>query len=95
MSDERCEVCGFLYMPAGSGRCGCAVYDQITQPEHYLKDRTIEPLDVINDWKLSFMEGAVLKYLSRAGRKPGSSRLEDLNKARFYIERLIEREKDV
>jgi len=65
------------------------VHDTISNPAHYTAGRAIEPLDVIEDWGLTFHEACILKYLSRAGRKPGSSKLEDLRKARFYLERLI------
>jgi hypothetical protein len=35
------------------------------------------------------MTGNVVKYAARAGRKDGESRLDDLLKARWYIEQAI------
>ena len=64
--------------------------DIINSPAHYTEGRDIEPIDVIDDWDLGFYEGQVLKYISRAGRK--DARLQDLRKAKFYLDRLIENE---
>ena len=60
--------------------------DIIDNPPHYTSGREIQPLDVIDDWELSFDEGQVLKYLARWRKKNG---IEDLCKARFYLNRLI------
>lgn len=65
-----------------------AEYDVIDRPAHYLEGRTIEPLEVIEDWDLDFHIGQVVKYCARAGRK--DSELQDLEKARFYLDRKIE-----
>ncbi len=54
--------------------------------QHY-KAFTIEPLQYIEANGLSFSEGNIVKYVSRWRSKGG---LDDLRKARFYIERLIE-----
>lgn len=64
-------------------------YDPVDRPAHYTEDREIEPIDVIDDWTLGFYEGQVLKYIARAGRKTYSE-LEDLRKAKFYLDRLVE-----
>jgi hypothetical protein len=57
--------------------------DKINKPKHYAYN--IEPLDVIEDWNLNFCLGNVIKYIARADRK--GNRLEDLQKAEFYIQR--------
>lgn len=62
--------------------------DSINSPKHYVEGRTIEPIDVIEDWKLSFHLGNALKYLSRAGRK--GSEVEDINKAIWYMRRHVQ-----
>lgn len=49
-----------------------------------------EPVKVIQDWKLSFCLGNVLKYLERAGRKDGNSKMQELLKAKQYLEFEIE-----
>ena len=54
-------------------------------PSHY-KQGNIEVIDFILDQKFSYMEGNVVKYLSRYKFKNG---LEDLKKARWYIDKII------
>ena len=56
---------------------------------HYSRHK-IQPWDVIREYGLSFFEGNALKYLLR--RKPGTPRIEDLKKARHYLDTLIEDE---
>jgi hypothetical protein len=48
--------------------------------------------DVIEAFGLGYTAGCAIKYLVRAGRKPGNSRLQDLRKAGRCIERAIQRE---
>lgn len=55
--------------------------------DHYRKFK-IQPWDIIDEYDLSFYAGNALKYLLRAGRK--GSKVEDLKKARHYLDRLIE-----
>lgn len=43
---------------------------------------------MIEAWDLGFHLGNVVKYLARAGKK--GPYLEDLRKARFYLDRKIE-----
>lgn len=57
--------------------------------EHYRKFK-IQPWDVIDEYGLSFYAGNTLKYLLRAGHKGAA--LEDLKKARHYLDKLIELE---
>jgi Protein of unknwon function (DUF3310). len=63
--------------------------DTIRHPSHYCFGK-YEPVKVIQDWGLSFCLGNVVKYLARAGRKEGNSKLQDLLKAKQYIEFEIE-----
>jgi hypothetical protein len=64
--------------------------DNVTKPLHYT-DSTIECIDYIQD-RLSkdayegFLEGNITKYLHRWRIKNG---VEDLRKARWYLDRLI------
>ena len=62
--------------------------DSIEHPSHYTFSK-IEPIDVIEAWGLGFHLGCLLKYVCRAGRK--GERLEDLRKARWYLDREIAR----
>ena len=66
-------------------------FDDITKPEHYCAGYNIEPLDYIQKNGLDFLEGNIIKYVSRYDMKGG---VKDLEKARFYLDRLIEREKE-
>ena len=43
----------------------------------------------IRDMGMQFDEGCVVKYVARAGRKPGVSRRSDLEKARHYLDMLL------
>lgn len=61
--------------------------DLINHPPHYTHGK-FEVIDVIEDWKLGFHLGNTLKYVARAAHK--GSELDDLNKARWYLERYIE-----
>lgn len=59
-----------------------------TNPQHYRR-LSPEPITVIEAWGLSFCLGNALKYISRAGHKPGEDRDRDLAKARWYLDREI------
>jgi hypothetical protein len=59
-------------------------------PGHYKDDRKYETIEVIEDWKLNFNLGNVIKYIGRSGRKPGENPIEGLKKAAFYLNREIE-----
>jgi len=61
--------------------------DVVNHPSHYTFGKKYEVIDVIEDWNLSFAEGSTLKYLARFKYK--GNPLEDLKKARFYLNRLI------
>lgn len=47
----------------------------------------IQTWDFILDHKLGFLEGNIIKYVDRHSRKNG---LEDLKKAKHYLDKLIE-----
>lgn len=58
-------------------------------PSHYNSTK-ISAFDVIDDWKLDFYSGNVVKYIQRAGKKENNSELQDLKKAQRYLEKKIE-----
>lgn len=60
--------------------------DIIGHPNHYCEGRKYEPKDVIRDWELNFNLGNTVKYIARNGRKQGNSVLQDLKKARQYLD---------
>jgi hypothetical protein len=60
-------------------------------PEYYGgKDNPYEAIKVIEAWGLGFCLGNTLKYISRAGKKDQGATLEDLKKARWYLDREIQ-----
>jgi len=63
-------------------------HDAVNHPPYY-STGGIEAIDVIEAWDLGFHLGNCVKYISRAGRK--GDRLEDLKKAAWYLDRLIEK----
>lgn len=60
--------------------------DPINHPPHYTFGK-IEVIDVIEDWGLSFHLAQVVKYVARAKHK--GKELEDLRKAKWFLDRLI------
>lgn len=58
-------------------------------PSHYHKLNP-QPWDVVAAWKMSYLAGSVLKYLARYPLK--GQALEDLKKARHFLDKLIEME---
>jgi hypothetical protein len=62
--------------------------DPINHPPHYTAT-PIEPIQVIEAWELGFCLGNCVKYIARTGRKGPA--LEDLQKARWYLDRQITR----
>ena len=64
--------------------CGFTKQDA-TNPAHYaILDP--QPWDVITAWNLGYLDGSVIKYISRWRNKNG---LEDLKKARAFLGHLI------
>lgn len=71
--------------------CSCTGFleaDPVNHPSHYTSGG-IETIDVIEAWQLGFHLGNAVKYISRAGKKGDA--LEDLKKARWYLDREIAR----
>jgi hypothetical protein len=61
----------------------------VNHPVHYGgEDNTYEAIKVIEAWELDFHLGNVVKYISRAGKK--GSKIEDLKKAQWYLNRAVE-----
>jgi hypothetical protein len=57
-------------------------------PTHY-KRGTIRVWDFIADQKLDYFLGNVVKYVSRAGHKQYEEEIDDLLKAKAYIDKKI------
>lgn len=48
----------------------------------------IQPIDYIESWNMDYCAGNIVKYITRYKRKNGR---EDLLKAKWYLERLIDK----
>lgn len=57
-------------------------------PDHYQLGK-IEVWDFIVDQDMDYLLGNVIKYVCRAGAKPGESREDDLRKAIAYLNRAL------
>ena len=57
-------------------------------PEYY---KGSAMADYVSDFKLDFDLGNVIKYVSRAGKKYGERAIEDLEKARWYLNHAIDK----
>ena len=62
------------------------ITDLVNNPPHYTQG-TIDVLDFILDQRFPYLEGQVVKYVSRHRYKGDS--IQDLRKAEFYLKRLI------
>ena len=60
--------------------------EMVDHPDHYNQGK-IEVIDAIEDWDLNFNEGNVVKYVARHRHKINP--LEDLKKAKWYLDRII------
>ena len=61
--------------------------EQVNHPSHY--QQGIEPIEVIESWDLNFHLGNVIKYTLRAPYK--ENMIQDLEKAKWYLERELQR----
>lgn len=57
-------------------------------PDYYVGTR-IQVSDFISEFNLNYFEGNIVKYIVRHRSKNG---IEDLKKARWYLDRLIKKE---
>jgi len=62
-------------------------------PEYYEGQEGIDVIDCIKILGLNFNTGNILKYLTRTGKKT-PDKLVDLEKAKVYLEREIEYERN-
>ena len=63
-------------------------FDVINRAKRYSESK-IEVIDYIEDKKLGYCLGNAIKYISRAGKKNPATEVEDLKKAKWYLERRI------
>lgn len=63
--------------------------DLVNHPPHYTQHPSgVECIDIVEHYPFNI--GNTIKYIWRAGLKEGVDELEDLKKARFYLNREIE-----
>ena len=63
----------------------------VDHPAHYGgKDDPYEHIKVVQAWGLNYQLGNATKYIARAGKKTENP-IEDLKKARFYLDYEIQR----
>lgn len=67
--------------------------EKINHPAHYGGDTVYEHIKVVEAWGLidNYCLGIATKHICRAGKKDGSPVLEDLKKARWYLDYEIKR----
>lgn len=63
--------------------------DAVNHPHHYNTGK-IEVIEFIEDQNLGFHLANAVKYICRAGRKNKATRIEDLEKAIWYLRRKVE-----
>lgn len=73
------------------------VKENVNHPGHYGGDTTYECIKVLKAWMSEdeykgFLKGNAIKYLCRTGKKDDT--VQDLRKAVWYIERLVESTKE-
>ena len=64
--------------------------DYVNKPSHYNSGK-IEVIDFIEDQNLNFNLGNAVKYISRAGKKDPAKFREDLEKAIWYLNRELKK----
>jgi hypothetical protein len=76
----------------GSIPANAAVKDAVNHPDHYGgPDNPYEVIKVLRAWGLEAdaLLWNTVKYIARAGKKDPAKHVEDLEKARFYLDRRI------
>ena len=65
--------------------------DPVNSPAHYTQG-TMEYIDAVDGLQLGFYQGNIMKYVVRYKHKHATQelRIQDLEKALFYLKRLIE-----
>lgn len=69
-------------------KCECNP-SSVLSPSYYQGSKGIQAFDIIEQFKLDFFLGTVLKYILRAGKKSTETEIQDLKKARVYLDRKI------
>ena len=73
------------------GMNGTSALDIQVAGSHY-KGKRIQPVEYISANNLTFLEGCIVKRITRWRNKPANKRFEDLEKIKHEIDLLIEME---
>lgn len=66
--------------------------EQVNHPNHYGgENNPYEAIKVIDAWELNFNLGNTVKYIARAGKKDANKTIQDLQKAKWYLQREIDK----
>jgi hypothetical protein len=79
-----------IKFPATERALAEAAYETVNHPPHYsfvLDGSQYEAIDLIEALGLDFHIGNALKYIIRAGSKPGEGTAQELRKAAWYLTR--------
>lgn len=63
---------------------------QDIKPKYYKEGSKFDVIDVCNHFDLNFNCGNIVKYVVRAGKKNPDAHIEDLLKAKEYLQREID-----
>lgn len=85
---QTCEVCRPKPNPAKD----VSPLDVQVAGGHY-KGKRIQPVEYIHANGLNFLEGCIVKRITRWRDKPAESRFQDLEKIKHEVDLLIEMEK--
>lgn len=93
--DENCgkPAAGAAGSFDGQVAARVAAREAVNHPQHYGgAANPYEVVKVLDAWGLDkdFYLGNTIKYLARAGKKDPTKLIEDLEKARWYLDRRIE-----
>ena len=69
-----------------SGEQHAEPIDAVAESPSYYTRGEIQPWDFIRDQGLNYHLGNAVKYITRAGKKPGNTAAKDLQKAIHYLE---------
>lgn len=72
---------------------GAAANDDVNHPSHYTSYKGIEVIQLTE--QMNFNRGNSVKYVARAGLKNPETEIQDLEKAKWYLEREIQRLKNL
>jgi len=67
--------------------------EAVEHPQHYGGGLNVyEHIKVVDAWGLGYRLASCTKYICRAGKKAGADPIEDLKKARFWLDSEIQRQ---